>query len=46
MTGSKLLEQQQGVIDALGVPDELASQEVLERLQGLQFVRGVVQSKA
>ncbi|KAM7458292.1 hypothetical protein BLSTO_00951 [Blastocystis sp. subtype 1] len=34
---SKLLEQQQGVIDSLGVPDEPASQEVLERLQGLQF---------
>ena len=39
MTDSKLLEQQQGVIDSLGVPDEPASQEVLERLQGLQFVR-------
>ena len=38
LTDRKLLEQQQAVIDSLGVPDEPASQEVLERLQGLQFV--------
>ena len=41
MISRKLLKQQQDVIDSIGIPDDISSHEVLDKLHGLQFV-GVV----
>ena len=41
MTCRKLLKRQQEVIDSIGVPDDISSHEVLDKLHGLQFVGAV-----